>query len=111
MQIEHYVTEDGRDPFQEYLDGMRDVRARSRILRRLDRIAQGNFGDHKCLMEGLSELRIDVGAGYRVYYTQVGQRTLVLLLCAGDKSTQRADIKKAATYREDYLKRMEAYNE
>ena len=108
--IEHYVTEDGKDIIQEYLDAMRDMRAHIRILRRIDRVCHGNFGDYKRLSENLIELRIDVGAGYRVYYTIIDNR-IVLLLCAGDKKTQSADITKAENFYQDYMERMEAEND
>lgn len=64
------------------------------VVRRVTRIEQGNFGDHKFCRDGVSELRIDVGAGYRVYYAIAGKR-VVLLLCGGDKRTQSADISRA----------------
>lgn len=101
-EIEHYLTEDGKDIFQEYLDSMRDLRAHARILRRLDRVKLGNFGDHKQLSDDICELRIDVGQGYRVYYTFVDNK-IVLLLCVGDKSSQSKDIKNALRYKQDYI--------
>jgi putative addiction module killer protein/probable addiction module antidote protein len=76
------------------LKKLRDVRGKARIIRRLDRLAQGNPGDVRPIGKGLSELRLDVGPGYRVYYLQDGD-TLILLLCGGDKSTQQKDIDKA----------------
>jgi putative addiction module killer protein len=104
MQILHYLTAEGRDLFQNWLDGLRDMRARIAILRRVDRVAMGNFGDHRFCREGVWELRIDVGAGYRVYYVQTGQ-TVVLLLCGGDKRTQDADIARAVACWQDYQRR------
>jgi putative addiction module killer protein len=73
-------------------------------LRRIDRVAMGNFGDHRFCREGVWELRIDVGAGYRVYYAKAGQR-VVLLLCGGDKRTQDADIARAVACWQDYQRR------
>ncbi len=105
MEIVHYTTEDGADLYQKWLDGLRDNRAKIAVLRRIDRAALGNFGDHKSCREGVSEMRVDVGPGYRVYYFQHGQ-TLVVLLCGGDKRTQDADINKAVDYRADFLRRM-----
>lgn len=64
----HHYEADGRDSIQEWLDRLRDQRARIAILRRLDRVAGGNFGDHEFCREGVWELRVDVGAGYRVYH-------------------------------------------
>jgi len=77
--------------FADWHRGMRDLRARIAIARRIERAAQGNLGDVRTLREGLSEMRVDVGAGYRLYFTVRGQ-TMVLLLCGGDKSSQDADI-------------------
>lgn len=82
------------DEFETWLRRLKDVRGRARILRRLDRLAQGNPGDARPIGKGLSELRLDVGPGYRVYYLQDGD-ILILLLCGGDKSTQHKDIDKA----------------
>lgn len=101
-EVEHYLTMDGKDIFQEYLDCMRDLRAHTKILRRLDRLQNGNFGDHKQLRDDIFELRIDVGQGYRVYYAFINNR-IVLLLCAGDKKSQSKDIKFALFYKQDYL--------
>lgn len=86
------------------MDALRDMRARVAILRRFERVRLGNFGDHKFCRDGVWELRIDVGAGYRVYYARAGQ-TIVLLLCGGDKRTQSADIIRAADYWQDWRRR------
>ena len=80
--------------FDTWFGSLRDVRARARIAARLDRIADGNFGDVKPVGGGVSELRIDYGPGYRIYYVQSGI-TLIVLLCGGDKSSQKKDIEKA----------------
>ncbi len=80
--------------FSNWLDRLRDARARARILARLDRVAEGNLGDTSAVGEAVSELRINYGPGYRVYYTK-RQETIVILLVGGDKSTQHRDIKKA----------------
>ena len=100
MEIAHYLTADGHDPVQDWMDAVRDMRARVAILRRLERMKVGNFGDRKFCRDGVWELRIDTGPGYRVYYAQAGQ-TLVLLLCGGDKRSQRSDIEGEAAYRQD----------
>ena len=78
--------------FARWLDGLRDLRARARIQARLDRLAEGNPGDVKPVGEGVSELRIDYGPGYRVYFKARG-RTVVILLAGGDKRTQSQDVK------------------
>jgi putative addiction module killer protein len=80
--------------FTKWLDGLHDIRARARILVRIERLAAGNPGDVKAVGEGISELRIDYGPGYRVYYRKHG-RKVVILLAGGDKSTQAKDIKTA----------------
>ena len=80
--------------FAKWLDGLHDIRARARILVRIERLAAGNPGDVRSVGEGVSELRIDYGPGYRVYYKQYG-RTVVILLAGGDKRTQTSDIKTA----------------
>jgi len=82
------------ESFSQWLDALRDVRARARIQVRIERLAMGNAGDVRPVGEGVSELRIDYGPGYRVYYTQHG-RELLILLAGGDKRTQAADIKTA----------------
>jgi putative addiction module killer protein len=82
------------DNFTKWLDGLQDVRARVRVLLRIERLAVGNPGDVKPVGEGVSELRIDYGSGYRVYYKQHG-RKVVILLAGGDKRTQARDIKTA----------------
>ena len=82
------------DVFAKWLDELRDVRARARILVRVERLAAGNPGDVRPVGEGVSELRVDYGPGYRVYYTQQGGK-VVVLLAGGDKRTQARDIKTA----------------
>jgi putative addiction module killer protein len=82
------------DKFAHWLDGLRDIHTRARVQVRIERLASGNAGDVKPVGEGVSELRIDYGPGYRVYFTKRGQK-LMILLAGGDKSTQAADIKTA----------------
>ena len=82
------------DEFAQWLDGLRDIKTRARIQARLDRMAEGNPGDLKPVGEGVSELRIDFGPGYRVYFKSRGQE-LIFLLAGGDKNTQSNDIKAA----------------
>ncbi len=79
------------DVFDDWLHGLRDREARVRILVRVRRLGLGNPGQVRALKEGIFEMKIDYGPGYRVYYAQLGS-LLVLLLCGGDKSTQQADI-------------------
>jgi putative addiction module killer protein len=77
--------------YAKWLDGLRDIRARARVLARVERVAAGNPGDSEPVGEGVSELRINYGPGYRVYYKQEG-RMLLILLAGGDKTTQSRDI-------------------
>ena len=80
--------------YRDWIDALRDRSARARILVRVDRLVHGNPGQHRHLTEGVSELKIDLGPGYRVYYSQRGER-LLLLLAGGDKSTQQRDVLRA----------------
>lgn len=102
--IRRYRTEDGHEVITEWLAGLKDIRARARIAARIDRLVIGNVGDCKTVRDGVSELRVDYGPGYRVYFGMVG-KTIVLLLCGGDKRTQGADIKKAVAYLKDFKRR------
>lgn len=89
------------DEYRDWIDRLRDAVGRARILMRVDRLIHGNAGDHRNLSDGVSELRIDVGPGYRVYYSKRGDR-LLLLLVGGDKSSQAKDIAKAIQLNRDY---------
>lgn len=84
------------DIFSKWLSRLRDARAKARIVARLDAVRLGHFGDVKHLGGGVTEMRIDIGAGYRVYFVR-RQSTVVILLCGGDKSTQERDIFRART--------------
>ena len=99
-----YVTGNGKVPYSLWLHSLKDIRTRAVIRVRLNRIRLGNFGDCKSVGEGVMELRIDHGPGYRVYFGQVDQR-IVLLLCGGDKSSQGQDMEKARAYWADYRRR------
>lgn len=89
------------DEYRDWLDRLRDQAGRARILVRVDRLIHGNPGDHRNLPGGVSELKIDFGPGYRVYYTQRREQ-LLLLLIGGDKSSQVKDIVKAQQLAKDY---------
>lgn len=82
------------DEFRDWIDNLKDIAGRARILMRVDRLIYGNPGVHRHLTHGVSELKIDVGPGYRVYYSRRGDR-LLLLLAGGDKATQAKDIARA----------------
>jgi len=99
-----YQMTDGREPFTEWLNALRDRQAKARVLARLERIEAGNFGDCEPCREGVSELRIHWGTGYRVYHARVG-KAVILLLVGGDKRTQTADITRAVEYLQDFKRR------
>ena len=103
-EIRHYLTTDENDVYFEWRRKLRDATAKIAVDRRLNRIEAGNFGDHKFCRDGVWELRIDVGTGYRVYYAIAGKE-IVLLLCGGDKRTQDADIDRACGYWQDWQRR------
>lgn len=96
-ELRFYETPAGTAPFEEWLDALRDAKGRAKIRVRLDRVESGNLGDCKPVGEGVYELRVDFGPGYRIYFAEDGP-TIVLLLIGGDKSTQTKDIKTAQEY-------------
>ena len=104
IELRRYQLEDTRTPITEWLSSLRDARARAQIEVRFRRVSAGNFGDCKSVGDGISELRIDIGAGYRVYYGKHGLE-LVLLLCGGNKDSQPSDIALAKTYWADWKRR------
>ena len=106
MELCHYLTSDGHDPFQSWLDALKrkDRQAAMRVLTRLNRLASGNSGDSKSVGAGVMELRIDYGPGYRIYYAWTGNR-LVLLLSGGSKKHQQADIERAKEWLSDFQER------
>jgi putative addiction module killer protein len=106
VEVRRYVTETGKDVFGDWLAELKDARARAKVAARVARLAAGNFGDCKALRDGVWELRVDWGPGYRLYYAMVA-RTCVLLLCGGDKRKQTADIERAVEYWNDYKQRTE----
>ena len=99
--IRHFCNANGTDVFGDWFDGLADQQAQARIATRIDRLELGLFGDAKPLSEGVWELRIDCGPGYRVYYAISG-RSVILLLCGGDKSRQRGDIARALGYWQEW---------
>lgn len=101
FEIKHYISDDGRDIFTEWRSKIKDHLAKIAIDRRIYRMELGNFGDHKPCREGVWELRLDTGPGYRIYYAQTG-KTVVLLLCGGTKRSQDEDISKACEYWKDW---------
>jgi putative addiction module killer protein len=103
-EIRHYLTPDEKDIYLEWHRKLRDMTARIAVARRVNRVELGNFGDHEFCRDGVWELRIDVGPGFRVYYALAG-KTVVLLLCGGDKRKQSADIDRACEYWQDWQRR------
>ena len=106
MELRIYVTADGEAPFERWLNELSDRSARARIRARLARVQAGNFGDCKPLREGVQELRIDHGPGYRVYLSRQGP-VLVLLLSGSDKGAQGRAIERAIEYLNDWKRRGE----
>jgi putative addiction module killer protein len=104
VEIRHYLTASAKNVFMEWLNSLRDAKAEARIAARIARLAAGNFGDCRPLRNGVWELRIDWGPGYRVYYAMAG-RMCLLLLCGGDKRKQSADVNRAVEYWNDYQRR------
>jgi putative addiction module killer protein len=102
--IAYYLTESGGKPFKEWLEGLKDITARQKVRIRLDHVRLGNLGKNRSVGEGVYELKIDYGPGYRVYYG-LDRKTVVLLLMGGDKSSQKKDIAKAHKYWEDHRRR------
>lgn len=104
FELRHYLTTDERDIYTDWLCRVRDTKAKVAIARRVNRVEQGNFGDHRFCRDGIWEMRVDVGGGYRLYYALSG-KAVVLLLCGGDKRTQNADIDRACDYWKDWQRR------
>lgn len=101
--IEIYSTEDKKEPFIEWINSFKDEKVMNSLVLRIERLKKGNFGDFK-FFDGLYELRIDKGPGYRVYCSKQGKK-IILLLGGGDKNTQRKDINKCLFYLEDHKRR------
>lgn len=108
-EIEEYFTEAGQSPFDEWLEGLRDIQAKKKILARLARVRLGNLGDWKRLenAQGVCEMREHSGAGYRIYFCYTG-KTIILLLAGSDKGDQDRAIAKAKQYWNDYQRRAQS---
>lgn len=96
-----YTDKSGKEPFTKWLYGLSDHMTRRKIFTRLRRIEQGNYGDCKHVQDGVFELRLFSGPGYRIYFGEDGD-TLLILLCGGDKSSQETDIQNAIRYWREY---------
>ena len=92
-QIIYYTTIDNKCPYLDWYNSL-DKSIRKRIDMRIDKLEEGHYGDCKCISNDLFELRCKFGSGYRIYFTEE-ENVIVLILCAGDKSTQKKDIQKA----------------
>ena len=100
LTVREYVTAEGTNPFRAWL-GRLDTGVRARLQARVLRFETGNLGDHRGVGQGVWEARCDFGPGYRIYFAKPG-KTIVLLLVGGDKTSQRADIRRAQAYWTDY---------
>lgn len=105
-QIEYYETESGEQPFRNWLLSLKDKEYKRRILIQINRIRVGNLGNCKSVGEGVMELKINFGPGYRIYFGQI-ENKIVILLNGGDKSSQKTDIKVAKTYWANYRRSYE----
>ena len=104
VQVYRYKTEAGAEPVTEWLLSLRDNLVQAKMRLRINRVAEGNFGDCSSVGDGVSELREHIGAGFRMYFGQQG-KTIVILLCGGTKRTQTSDINTAKRYWTDWKKR------
>lgn len=99
--IKYFKLQNGRVPFDEWLRVLRDARAKTKIVQRIDQLALNNPGDHKPCRQGVWEMRIDEGPGYRIYYAHEGKNTYLLLL-GGDKRKQQADIDQVVAWWQEH---------
>ncbi len=97
QELQFYQTPSGNVPFIQWFNGFQDQRTQTRIQKRLQHLEHGNFGDCQSVGDGVFELRLHFGQGYRIYFGKI-DNTIVLLLCGGDKSSQTRDIARAKTY-------------
>ncbi len=103
-QLVFYADENGTEPFQVWINNLRDKQGRRRIINRLFRVQQGNYRDVEPIGEGLSELRLFFGSGYRVYFGE-DAGNIIVILCGGDKNSQSRDIDEAKAYWKEYQSR------
>ena len=104
MEVREYASRDGKTPFTDWLKKLRDRIACQKIHVQIDRLRLGNTGDYKSLGDGIYELRIHYGPGYRIYYGKEANK-IILLLCGGNKASQRQDVNLAKQYWKDYRRR------
>ena len=101
FEIIIYETSSGKKPYIDWFKKLKNIQVKAQIIDRLDRIKFGNLGDAKVVGEGVCEIRIHSGPGYRLYFAKEGKK-IILLLCAGDKATQQKDIERAKKYLKDW---------
>ena len=106
QEVRVYARSDGSEPFTQWLRRLRDEANRNRIRQRIARVRLGNFGDTRSVGDGVHELRIHAGPGYRVYFGREGD-AVVILLCGGDKGSQERDIERAQDYWRDHRSRVD----
>lgn len=106
IELEFFQSEAGKLPLREWLDHLKDKQGKYKIWARIERIRLGNFGDCRSVGQGVMELKIDFGPGYRIYFSQMGNK-LIILLHGGDKNSQKKDIALAHDYWADYKRRYE----
>lgn len=102
-ELRIYCSKSGKEPFAEWLTSLKDVIGRANIMNHLNRVVFGNYGDCDPVGNGVRELRVHYGPGYRIYFAE--QEETILLLCGGNKQTQNKDIKKAKLYLADFRER------
>ena len=107
MDVKYYITEDGRNPVKEWQNALSDSRTRAKIDARLTRLSYGSLGERKSVGDGVHELILDFGPGYRIYFAPHGNE-IVVLLCAGTKKRQQRDIDLAKAYWADYKRTNES---
>ena len=100
-KLKIYQTSDGKVPFVKWFNSIKDQKTRAKIKTRLDRAEEGNLGEYRSVGQGVFELKINFGPGYRIYYGLEGDE-IIIILCGGDKSTQQKDVLKAQQYWADY---------
>src|SRR5262245_47071076 len=108
-ELQNYLLPNGKSPFLEWVRSLKDSRSRNIIFKRVERLREGNPGDSRFVRQGVSELRIHFGPGYRVYFAEDGP-VIIILLCGGDKTSQRRDIEKAQAYWEAFQSRKRSTN-
>lgn len=102
--LRNYMTESGKVPFSDWIKNLKDPTTRHRIRRRLDKLEVGHYGDYRVLGDGICELKLDFGPGYRIYFAEQ-DTVIIILLCGGDKRDQNKDIQTAKMYWQELLER------